>query len=147
MPNSDRQMLLDTHVWYWLVNGDEGEFSSRSREAIMEADSSRLLRVSAISAWEIAMLVAKKRLTLQVDVQEWVRRTLAAAHGTMLTQLTVDILVASTRLPGSIHADPADRLIAATARALDATLVTTLPRVSSAPWRSEFANALQSQCG
>ena len=73
--------------------------------------------------WEIAMLVAKGRLTLTRDVQEWVddalRQTCVA-----LASLEPAISVASTRLPGALHGDAADRLIGATARRLGALLVT-----------------------
>lgn len=69
------------------------------------------------------MLVSKGRLALDRDVGDWVQ---SAAHlpGIRLEPITPEIAVASTRLPWEMHADPADRLIAATARHLGATLIT-----------------------
>lgn len=69
------------------------------------------------------MLVSKGRLTLDRDVGEWVAAALALP-GIRLAPLSPEIAVASTRLPGPIHADPADRILVATARHVDAVLVT-----------------------
>jgi PIN domain nuclease of toxin-antitoxin system len=112
-------VLLDTHTLVWLVNGDT-QLSLRAQRAI--ADASRLW-VSAITPWEIAMWVAKGRLALSKDVLEWVDDVLALP-GITLAPIDPAIAVASTRLPGELHGDPADRLIVATARHLGATLVT-----------------------
>jgi len=79
--------------------------------------------ISAITPWEIGMLVVKGRLTLAKDVQEWIDEVLALP-GLRLAPLTPAIAIASTRLPSDLHGDPADRLIAATARHLELTLVT-----------------------
>lgn len=69
------------------------------------------------------MLVAKERLVLDRDVGEWISAALALP-GLCLEPLSPPIAVASTRLPGRLHGDPADRIIAATARHLGATLIT-----------------------
>ena len=69
------------------------------------------------------MLVAMGRLTLAKDVQEWMDEVLALP-GLRLAALSPAIAIASSRLPGELHGDPADRLIAATARHLDVALVT-----------------------
>jgi hypothetical protein len=69
------------------------------------------------------MRVAKGRLVLDRDVMEWVQATLALP-GLRMAPLEPAVAVASTRLPGELHGDPADRLIVATARHLGATLVT-----------------------
>jgi PIN domain nuclease of toxin-antitoxin system len=79
--------------------------------------------LSAISPWEIAMLASKGRLTLDRDVGEWVQAAVSVP-GLRLEAISPEIAVASTRLPGKIHSDPADRLIAATARHLGAVLIT-----------------------
>jgi PIN domain nuclease of toxin-antitoxin system len=79
--------------------------------------------VSAITPWEISILVAKGRLVLARDVQDWVDAVLALP-GVRLAPLTPVIAVASTRLQGELRGDPADRLIVATARHLGAALVT-----------------------
>ena len=69
------------------------------------------------------MLVSKGRLVLDRDVGEWVQAALSLP-GIRLEPLSPEVAVASTRLPGTIHGDPADRMIAATARHLGSTLIT-----------------------
>jgi PIN domain nuclease of toxin-antitoxin system len=69
------------------------------------------------------MLVAKSRLSLSKDVLDWVNEALAQP-GISLLPMLPEIAVASTRLPGSPHGDPADRVIVASARHLGAPLVT-----------------------
>lgn len=69
------------------------------------------------------MLVSKERLVLDRDVGEWIQEALSLP-GITLELLSPAVAVASTRLPGDIHTDPADRIIVATARHLGATLVT-----------------------
>jgi PIN domain nuclease of toxin-antitoxin system len=81
------------------------------------------LAVSAITPWEIGVLESKKRITLHKDVLAWIREALARP-GVSLVPLEPEIAVASTRLPFDMHADPADRILVATARHLGATLVT-----------------------
>ena len=115
-------LLLDTHVFVWLLAGNE-RLGGRVRQAIEQAAESDQLYLSAISPWEIAMLVSKGRLILEQDVGECMDAALALP-GIRLLPLLPKISVASTRLPGSLHSDPADRIIAATARHLAATLVT-----------------------
>ena len=115
-------VLLDTHSWLWLLNGSRS-IGRKSRKAIEEALSDGAVLVSAISAWEVAMLVAKGRLVLDRDVGEWIATALELP-GMLLEPMTPDIAVASTRLPGDLHGDPADRIIAATARHCSAVLIT-----------------------
>lgn len=122
MTESPRPLLLDTHVFVWLLSGNE-RLGKRSRKTIQAAAEAGALYLSAISPWEIAVLVSKGRLLLEQDVGEWIQTALALP-GISLAQLSPGIAVASSRLPGEIHADPADRIIVATARHLSATLVT-----------------------
>lgn len=69
------------------------------------------------------MLVSKGRLFLDRDVGEWVETALSLP-GIRLVPISPQVAVASTRLPGTINSDPADRMIAATARHLGSTLIT-----------------------
>jgi PIN domain nuclease of toxin-antitoxin system len=115
-------VLLDTHVWVWLLNGDP-RVGRKARTAIERSLSAEAVLLSAISPWEVAMLVGKGRLTLDRDVGEWVQMA-TTLPGVRLEPIAPDIAVASTRLPGNLHADPADRLIVATARHLGAVLLT-----------------------
>lgn len=115
------RVVLDTHVVVWLVNGDP--LSQEALAAIDSAADTNDVLISAITLWEIGMLVAKNRLVFTSDVQEWVDRVLAL-RGVTLAPLDPAIAIASTRLPGEVHGDPADRIIIATARGLQATLIT-----------------------
>jgi len=117
-----RPVLLDTHVWVWLMLGDN-RLGSVNRRMLEKAVPDGHLRVSIISVWEVAMLEAKGRLTLAGDCASWVREALAAP-GLRLAELTPPIAIASTRLPGVFHGDPADRILIATARESEATLLT-----------------------
>lgn len=118
-------IVLDTHVLLWWLNGDSS-VSSRAQGAIRseQEDKNGLILVSAISAWEIAMLVQKERLTLSMDVEDWL--VVAAETERLRFQaLDTELLVQSTRLPGAFHSDPADRMIVALARHLNVPLVTS----------------------
>ena len=115
-------MLLDTHVLVWLVAGD-GRLRTAARGRIEAAAQEQQLWVSAITPWEIGMLVAKGRLLLDRDVMDWLHAALGLP-GIRLAPLEPAVAVASTRLPGDLHGDPADRMLVATARHLGATLVT-----------------------
>ena len=115
-------LLLDTHVLVWLIEGNE-RLAPAIRVEIDEAASHHELFVSAITPWEIALLVSKSRLTLKSDVQRWIDTALSLP-GVRLQSLLPEIAVASTRLPWEMHSDPADRILVATARHIGATLVT-----------------------
>jgi PIN domain nuclease of toxin-antitoxin system len=115
-------LLLDTHVLIWAML-DEGRLGRQTAKTINLASRQDRLVVSAITPWEIALLEGKKRITLQKDVLEWIRESLAKP-GVSLVPLEPEIAVNSTRLPFEMHPDPADRILVATARHLGATLVT-----------------------
>lgn len=121
-------LLLDTHVWIWLMEGANEEFAPSLQRVLRDADRDRQLLVSAISIWEVAMLDAGRRLQLSYDCRLWLEEALDAP-GVRLEPLTPAIAVESTRLPGAFHRDPADRILVATARLASATLVTRDERI------------------
>jgi PIN domain nuclease of toxin-antitoxin system len=114
-------IVLDTHVLIWAL-GDDGRLGLQARAAIEAAGEGGVV-VSAITPWEIAMLVQKGRLALADDVGAWLE-TVLALPALRLAALEPAIAVDSVRLPGTLHADPADRLIIATARHLGFPLLT-----------------------
>ena len=116
-------LLLDTHTWVWVIEGDERLRNSPAMRVIEESATESALQVSAISVWEIGMLESKGRLRFAVPCLQWVLNALKAP-GIRLAALTPQIAIESSRLPGSFHGDPADRIIAATARSVGATVVT-----------------------
>jgi PIN domain nuclease of toxin-antitoxin system len=121
-------LLLDTHCWLWTQAGNTEKFSRQGRRLIDKATQSGDLRVSVISVWEIGMLEAKGRLALKMSCTDWVNQALATP-GLSLLPLTPEIAIESSRLPGEIHADPADRILIATARITGAQLLTADQRL------------------
>ena len=115
-------IVLDTHVLVWAVEGDSRLGKATSRLIDEESVNGRIL-VPAIALWEIAMLVAKDRLALRQDVRTWMDNVVSL-RGIVIAELLPHISLDAVNLPGSFHPDPADRMIAATARHHQATLVT-----------------------
>jgi PIN domain nuclease of toxin-antitoxin system len=116
-------LLLDTHVWIWIAELIPGKLSPACVEKIRAAGLAGQLLISAISVWEIATLDAKQRVLLSTGCYEWVREALQGP-GIEFVDLTPEIAIDSTRLPEGFHADPADRILIATARNRNAVLVT-----------------------
>ena len=102
-------IMLDTHAWIWW-NNESPELPKSVIENIEKSDS---IGVSVISCWEVAMLVAKKRIGFTMDIQDWINLALERPK-IQLVPIDAKIAVLATRLPGALHGDPVDRLIAAT---------------------------------
>jgi len=115
-------LLLDTHVVLWSTL-EVGRLGSEAAKTINLAAREDRLLISAITPWEIGLLASKGRVNLHRDVLEWVRGALGKP-GVHLVSLEPEIAVGSNQLPFEMHADPADRILVATARHLGATLVT-----------------------
>jgi PIN domain nuclease of toxin-antitoxin system len=100
-------IVLDTHVWLWWI-AEPPRLSRAARRAIDEAET---IGVCAISAWEVATLVRRRRISLDRDVATWVRQALASARVTPQL-LTPDVAVAAGLLESDgFPGDPGDRLI------------------------------------
>lgn len=123
-------ILLDTHAWVWWIH-DDPRLPAGMRARI-EVESERGLAVSAISCWEVAKLVERGRLALPLDLDSWIDAALDES-GIELLALSRQIAIASTRLPGSFHRDPADQIIVATSRVLDLPLATADEQIRSYP--------------
>jgi PIN domain nuclease of toxin-antitoxin system len=115
-------ILLDTCAVIWIA---EGEAIARNAMALLnEANAEQAgTYVSPITAWEVGMLASRERLRLLITPQRWFARILEAPN-VRLAEMPADLLIASSFLPGKPPRDPVDRIIAATARELGATLVT-----------------------
>ncbi len=124
-------IVLDTHAWLWWVSSPE-LLGQQATLAIEKAVKEKTVHVSSISAWEVAMLVQKRRLQLTMDVRDWVLRSEALPF---LSFVPLDnaLAVQATRLPGELHGDPADRIIIATAQSLGAILVTKDEKIRNYP--------------
>ena len=119
-------ILLDTHIWIWLA--DESDRLTEQHRQIIEHHRDSGLGVSVISCWEVAKLVEYGRLKLACPVDEWIEAALLLP-GVRLLELTPRIAVASTKLPGEFHRDPADQIIVATARVYEIELLTVDERM------------------
>lgn len=115
-------IVLDTHVLIWALD-DDARLGGQARAVLARASEAGGVFVSAITPWEIALLVHKGRLALADDVGAWLE-TVLALPALRLAALEPAIAVDSVRLPGTLHADPADRIIIATARHLGSPLLT-----------------------
>lgn len=114
-------ILLDTHAWIWWLSNPE-RLPAAAAARISEALREDAIGLSAISVWELAMLVECGRLSMDRSVDAFVAQTEALPF-VHLIDIDARIAVASVRIELP-HRDPADRIIAATARLLDATLIT-----------------------
>jgi PIN domain nuclease of toxin-antitoxin system len=122
-------IILDTHVALWLTLGSDS-LGKRSRRLTQQAAAEKELAISAVSFWEIALLITKRRLR-PPDTAKEMRRQILGAGATELP-LTGEIAILAGELEG-LHADPDDRFIAATAVVHDAMLVTADDRLLQ--WR------------
>jgi len=115
-------VLLDTCAVIWLAQGDK--LTESAVELLNEiTETGGETYVSPISAWEIGQLVSRNRLQLLTTPQKWFAR-LFEAPNVRLAEMSPDLLIASSFLPGKSPRDPADRIVVATARDLGATLLT-----------------------
>ena len=115
-PPRGGRLVLDTHVWIWAAEGMTQHLDAKAVTTIEQAAKASTLAVSAISVWELAMLVKRGRLTLATAVSSWVENSLRPP-GVRIIPVGAAIALDSVQLPDfDHHKDPADRLIVATAR-------------------------------
>ena len=114
------KLLLDTHIWLWMAT--EPRRLDRKIARRLEAAQNELW-VSAISLWEAVAAAGKRKIDLGADPIGWVERA-AAGEVVKAASITPQIVIEARRIM-HWHGDPADRLIVATARILDMTLVTS----------------------
>lgn len=98
---------------------DEGAVTA-VQESVDRGDA---VMVSPITAWERGLLAARGRIASPMSPKAWFEHLLLQP-GVELAELSIDILIESSFLPGKVHGDPADRIIIATARAQHLTIVT-----------------------
>jgi PIN domain nuclease of toxin-antitoxin system len=115
-------ILLDTHIWLWILSG-ESRLSNSARTTITSARLQNSLYLSPISMWEIALKAFRGKLKLDRPTREWLPRAIVSS-GIQITPITSDVAAESGELPPEFHGDPADRIIAATARNEGFTLIT-----------------------
>ncbi len=122
--------LLDTHAWVWWICGD-ARLAARERDELDNLPPSSRPVLAEISLWEVAMLVERDRLELDMDLERWL--AVASAPATVeLARLTPAVAAEVARLPEKFHRDPADRLIVATARVMKLRVLTRDKKISAA---------------
>ena len=115
-------LLWDTCAAIWIY--EKARISPAAIDAMAAAHRRDVpAYISPITAWEIGMLVSRGRLQLLIRPERWFAN-LFEAPGVKLADLSSDLLIASSFLPGKPPKDPTDRILVATARELGATLVT-----------------------
>ncbi len=115
------RILLDTHIWLWAYLEPRRLGSRLLGELRNPANE---LWLSPISTWEALTLHNKGRIQLAADIDDWLRNATAVTREAPLTH---EIALAASRLP--LHQDPADRMLAATAKVLDLILATADQRL------------------
>jgi PIN domain nuclease of toxin-antitoxin system len=120
-------ILLDTNVFVWLGAGEDS-LGPKSRAWIERERDADGVGICAITPWEISMLVERRKISLNQDTLVWMEAALGQP-GIHLLPLSPAIAVDAGRLPGSIHGDPGDRLIIATARYRACPLLTTYRKI------------------
>lgn len=115
-------ILIDTQVLLWFTEGD-ARLGKQARLLVGDEWRAEQLGISAMSLWEIGMLLDKRRISLRLPLSAYVRRTVDTEK---LKVVPIDrkIAVESSQLPAGLSGDPCDRLIAATARTLGLPLLT-----------------------
>ena len=124
-------ILLDTHVLAWLV-AEPSQLSPKAAFAIRRARANEGIAIAAISLWELALLFSRGRLRAPGTVETSVRWVVEGASAT-IKPITLEVASLATQFPEDFPPDPADRLIAATARAEGMTLITGDQRIRQSP--------------
>jgi PIN domain nuclease of toxin-antitoxin system len=124
-------IVLDTHVWVLFVSNPE-LLSKRAKRSLDAAMEEKGILISSISAWEVALLVSKKRLKLTIDVIDWIAKSEVLPF---IKFIPVDnsVAIKSVNLPQPLHNDPADRIIIATAISMGSPLVTKDEKILKYP--------------
>jgi PIN domain nuclease of toxin-antitoxin system len=127
---SAEMIIIDTHIWVWWVHDDKK--LTKAQIEIIKTNEDNTIGISAISLWEIAKLVERERLVLPCPIEEWFEQAMSYP-GIRIMELTPEIVIESTQLPGEFHRDPADQIIVATARVIDCRLVTSDEKITEYP--------------
>ena len=124
-------IVLDTHAWIWWVSSP-ALLSETAKGIIDGGVTERNIFISAISTWEVAILVSRGRLKLTMSASDWVAASEALPFLNFVP-ISNSIARKSVELPGDLHNDPADRIIIATAVSMGAILVTKDEKIRNYP--------------
>ncbi len=117
------RLLLDTHALIWIVLGSS--IRDAAADAVVAAGADHCLHVSAATAWEIGVICYEPSLTTVMgrNARGWFLKAVETTRAHLLS-LDADLMLDVGELPRLVHRDPTDRMLIATARAHDLTLVT-----------------------
>lgn len=124
-------IILDTHILVWWIQNDP-QLTPYHRECIAQERSNEL-GICTISLIEMARLVSAGRIILPIPIAQWFESSLAQ-EGVTLISITPAIAIEAQALPGDFHKDPADRIIVATARLSDASIMTMDRKILNYPY-------------
>ncbi len=124
-------ILLDTHTWVWSHSATKR--LSRNVTKLIQRTPTDQRAIASISIWEFAMMVSQGRITLKIEPRRWIENALTKS-GLRVFDLTPEIALESCNLPGDFHKDPADRIIVATARTHNLTLLSKDKKILDYPY-------------
>jgi PIN domain nuclease of toxin-antitoxin system len=124
------RFLLDTHILIWWVQ-DAPSLPERHRQILSKADPKHPLLLADITLWEIATLHSQGKLRFAIPLREWLERA-SAPPLVQRCGLTPAVATETAALPAHFPRDPADRIIASTAKVFGATLLTCDRRILEA---------------
>jgi len=121
------KLLLDTHVWIWSQQ-EPDRLGTQTKRLLVAPEHEN--HVSTVSTLELARLAAVGAIVPSIALREWVERAVRALQAQTL-DVSHDIALEAYALPEPFHKDPADRVLVATARCHDLTMVTADERILS----------------
>jgi PIN domain nuclease of toxin-antitoxin system len=122
-------ILLDTHVLIWAV-AESKRLSKAASAAIVKNMTEGGLAVADITLWELAMLLSRGRIQAYGTVEASVR---LLTDGIIIKPITLEIAAISAQFPEDFAQDPANRLIAATAKSEGLALITKDEKLRRSP--------------
>jgi PIN domain nuclease of toxin-antitoxin system len=123
------KLLLDTCCIIWVVS-NPASLSARVKRLVVSADAD--IHVSVISVAEIACAVERQRIVIDRHWKQWFRY-FVGENGWRVSSINREIMEEAYSLPGAFHADPADRIITATARLKNLTILTADEKILAYP--------------
>jgi PIN domain nuclease of toxin-antitoxin system len=124
-------IVLDTHAWVWFLSNPE-LLSKKAKRYVDAAVKEKAIMISSISVWEVALLVARKRLILTLELSDWIAKSEMLPFFKFIP-VDNSVAIKSVNLPQPLHTDPADRIIIATAISLGAPIVTKDEKILNYP--------------
>lgn len=115
-------VLLDTHIWIWWLFADS-RLTAEERLELDRLASNHEVAISAISVWEVQMLVRKRRISIHLPFEQWIREA-TRPDVVNIVPLDSNVAIAVYNLPADFHGDPADKMVIASAISRNYTLAT-----------------------